>query len=538
MCVKWLPLMDAPLDISAPWVQKSAPARKLRDDSVAQVQPALSGLPDVLPQNSQRLLREVLTAREFELTENYTANELLAKLQSRELSSEELTRAFLRRAALAHAATNCLTELQWDDAIERAKYLDSLPEPIGPLHGLPISTKEHQGTKGRNKTTNASYVAYDAGCVFFARTTQPQAIMHLETVSNIYGRTTNPYNNTLTPGGSSGGESALIGIRGSLLGLGGDIGGSIRVPAAHCGIYGLKPSDQRLPLSGAAGHMFGKETILATNGPMSTDRDSLSLFMKVVLDAQPWRLEPALKVAPWIPYRFTRPLKIAVQWTDCVVQPHPPMIRALREVSEACKASGHTIVEWNCGKLNHQKGWELLESLFYPDGGKYVRDLMKQAGEPILPLTKWIMEQVHVKDLTMHELWKACSEREAYRMMYAKAWSATADEDGQEVDVILCPPNFGAATPHKQSKYWGYSSIWNLLDYPGVVFPVTTVDPAKDPKDAMYKPRNAEDEFVYHLYDPATFKDAPVGLQVIGRRHCDEKVMAALELIENAMGRK
>jgi Asp-tRNA(Asn)/Glu-tRNA(Gln) amidotransferase A subunit family amidase len=82
--------------------------------------------------------------------------------------------------------------------------------------------------------------------------------MHLETESNIYGRTVNPYNRNLTSGGSSGGESALIGLRGSVLvssvgslfsllkmlihikGLGGDIGGSIRVPAAHCGIYGFK----------------------------------------------------------------------------------------------------------------------------------------------------------------------------------------------------------------------------------------------------------------------------------------------------------
>ena len=58
---------------------------------------------------------------------------------------------------------------------------------------------------------------YDEGCVFYARTTQPQLIMHLETISNVYGRTVNPYNRNLTPGGSSGGESALLGMRGSIL---------------------------------------------------------------------------------------------------------------------------------------------------------------------------------------------------------------------------------------------------------------------------------------------------------------------------------
>jgi amidase len=262
-------------DINEPssWETQAKIPRKIRDDSLLKVQPPLRGLPDELPQNSQLLPSLVLTLRELELTQNYSVNELLAQLRTRKLSSEELTRAFLRRAAVAQHATNCLTELMWDDAIERAKYLDSLPEPLGPLHGLPISVKEHIGTKGKNQQSNASYVAFvgkhqgstllldtlwDAGCVYFARTAQPQTIMQLETESNIYGRTVNPYNRNLTPGGSSGGESALIGMRGSVLvslaaslfspikalihvkGVGGDIGGSIRVPAAHCGIYGFK----------------------------------------------------------------------------------------------------------------------------------------------------------------------------------------------------------------------------------------------------------------------------------------------------------
>jgi Asp-tRNA(Asn)/Glu-tRNA(Gln) amidotransferase A subunit family amidase len=120
----------------------------------------------------------------------------------------------------------------WDQAIERAKYLDSLPEPKGKLFGLPISTKEHHGMVGENVSTHASFVAwigkahgsnllydhlYDEGCVFYVRTTQPQTIMHLETISNIYGRTVNPYNRDLTAGGSSGGEGALLGFRGSIL---------------------------------------------------------------------------------------------------------------------------------------------------------------------------------------------------------------------------------------------------------------------------------------------------------------------------------
>lgn len=118
----------------------------------------------------------------------------------------------------------------WDEAIARAKYLDSLTQPVGPLHGLPISIKEHHGMKG--KKCNASTVSwidhpsdegflndtlYDAGCVFYVRTTGPQLLMHLECTSNIYGRTVNPHNRNLTSGGSSGGEGALVAMRGSVL---------------------------------------------------------------------------------------------------------------------------------------------------------------------------------------------------------------------------------------------------------------------------------------------------------------------------------
>ncbi|KAJ9640781.1 uncharacterized protein PV06_06983 [Exophiala oligosperma] len=539
--------------VKQPWEEKVKIPRKIRDDSVARVDPPLQGLPDKLPQNSQGLAQAILTPRELELT-GKSAIELLAKLQSRELSSEEVTRAFLRRAALAQHATNCLTELLWDEAIERARYLDSLPEPLGPLHGLPISTKEHHGSKSKNGVANASYVAwigmpqgsillydilYDAGCVFFARTTQPQTIMHLETESNIYGRTVNPYNRNLTPGGSSGGESALIGFRGSVLGVGGDIGGSIRCPAAHTGIYGFKPTTKRLPSSGQRTHMIGKETIHSTLGPMATNRDSLELFMKVALAAKPWRLDPGLTAKVWTPYQFTKPLKIAVQWWDGVVKPHPPMIRALKEVSEACKAAGMEVVEWDCTKLDHKKNWEITAGLYWPDGGAETLGRIEEAGEPILPLTKFIIhEQPAAKNYNMHELWKLVAERDAYRERYARAWTETGKDDGREVDVILCPPSFGAATPHEQSRYWGYTSTWNLLDYPGAVFPVTTVDQEKDKKDLDYVPKNAEDKFVYEMYSPEKYLDAPVSLQIIGRRSYDEKVLAALVEIEKALGRK
>ncbi|PLB50255.1 amidase [Aspergillus steynii IBT 23096] len=539
------------------WQEKVSWAQSKRDASLAKVEPQLQGLPSPLPPNSQELPKSVLTTRELEITENYSVTELLDILRQRKISVEEVTRAFLRRAAVAQIATNCLTELLWDEAIARAKHLDALPEPTGMLFGLPISVKEHHGMVGPNVTTSVSFVSWIGkehgsnllldtfwaeGCVFYARTTQPQSLMHLETNSNVYGRTVNPYNRDLTCGGSSGGEAALLGMRGSIFGIGGDIGGSIRCPAAHVGVYGFKPTTKRISATGQLSAMVGKETILSTVGPMAVDRASLSLFMNVALSAQPWRQDPSLTIKPWTPYTFTRPLKIAVQWWDGVVRPHPPMARALREVAAACRNAGMEVVDWDSEALDHRRGWEILSKLYWPDGGREVMGLLEESGEPVLPLTRFIIEEQGVRDLSMHELWEFCAQRDAYRAMYAQAWTATAtatapSSGSSEVDVILCAPSFGAATPHDRSRYWGYTAHWNLLDYPGAVFPVTTVDAAKDPVDATYVPRNEEDRFVHEMYAPERYVDAPVSLQVVGRRQEDEKVLAALGEIERAMGR-
>jgi amidase len=128
-------------------------------------------------------------------------------------------------------------------ALSRAGYLDAYlkqhKKPIGPLHGLPISVKEMIGMKdlglnagyvswwGKTATEDAHVlqILWNAGAVFYARTTQPQSMMHLETDNNLYGVTVNPYSEDVSAGGSSGGEGGLVGMRGSCLGVGSDIGG-------------------------------------------------------------------------------------------------------------------------------------------------------------------------------------------------------------------------------------------------------------------------------------------------------------------------
>lgn len=285
-------------------------------DTVSCVEPRIPDPPADLPLNVTSLPAKLLSTDVVRITESST-EDLLHKLATGRLTSKQVVNAFLQRAGLASKLVNCITELIPQKALERAAELDRYyarhGKPIGPLHGLPISVKEHIAMKGQD--LNAGFVSWvgnvapddglilkllwNAGCVFYARTTEPQTLMHLETSSNIYGVTVNPYNTKLTSGGSSGGEGALLGIRGSCLGIGTDIGGSIRSPAANQGLFGLRPSSYRLPLEGFAATMLGAEHIVPVVGPLSTSLEGVKIFMKALIDQKPWLYEPMLVPMPW-----------------------------------------------------------------------------------------------------------------------------------------------------------------------------------------------------------------------------------------------
>jgi amidase len=298
------------------WQDIAAIAQEHRDESISQLQPPIPDLPTGLPLNLTSLPANLLPKNVIEITES-PAEKLLHQMATGKLTSTEVTQSFLQRAGLASKLVNCITELLPERSLQRAadldKYYAQHGTPIGPLHGLPISVKEHIAMKGLD--LNAGFVSWvgnvapddglilkllwNAGCVFHARTTEPQTLMHLETSSNIYGVTVNPYNTNLTSGGSSGGEGALLGIRGSCLGIGTDIGGSIRSPAANQGIFGFKPTSYRLPLDGFAATMLGQEQIVPVVGPLSTSLEGIKIFMKTLIDQKPWLYEPLLVPMPW-----------------------------------------------------------------------------------------------------------------------------------------------------------------------------------------------------------------------------------------------
>jgi Asp-tRNA(Asn)/Glu-tRNA(Gln) amidotransferase A subunit family amidase len=354
-------------------------------------------------------------------------------------------------------------------------------------------------------------------------------MMHLETDSNLFGVTVNPYNSDCSSGGSSGGEGALIALHGSWLGIGTDVGGSIRNPATNYGVYGFKPTAFRIPTDGWGYMMAGADVVDSVLGPMSTSIKGLSLFMKTLIDATPWVDEPALIPMPWRTVELPQKLKIAVMWDDKVVLPHPPVISALRTIAQRLMNAGVEVVDWK--PYSHDRAWDIISSLYFTDGGAEDSSIMAASGEPWRPLTTWILkENLRVKKLSVGELNYWLEEREAYREGYAKVWNDTGSGSNDAIDAILCPVGPGVATKHNTANYWCYSSQWNLLDYPAVSFPVMHVDKNVDVKQE-HEPMSGLDRENWELYDPEAFHDLPISLQLVGRRFEDEKILAVLEHI-------
>jgi len=209
------------------------------------------------------------------------------------------------------------------------------------------------------------------GAILFVKTSVPHTLMSGETVNNIIVYTQNPRNRLLSCGGSSGGEGALIGLKGSPVGFGTDIGGSIRIPAAFNGLYGIRPTSGRLPYEGMANSMDGQNSVLSVVGPLGTTVGALKLAIKAVLGTQPWLHDPLVAEIPWRDEQEQAVLEIvkgsgggqlsfAVFRGDGVVNPQPPVRRAIDIVVHTVEKLGHKVIDWE--PPSHQKGLDIVVS--------------------------------------------------------------------------------------------------------------------------------------------------------------------------------
>ncbi|KAG1755245.1 general amidase [Suillus paluster] len=506
----------------------------------------------------------LLNAREIEIT-NTSVDILLEKLACGEWTAVDVTTAFSKRAIVAHQLVNCLTEIFVDRALARAAELDDhlkkTGKVVGPLHGLPISLKDQLCIKGLE--TTMGYVSWigqyaeknavlvdillECGAVPLVRTNIPQTLMWGETFNNVFGRTTNPHNRSLTSSGSSGGEGALIALKGSPLGVGSDIGGSIRGPSAFCGIYGLRPSYGRVPYCGARNSLEGQDSILSVFGPMTDSVGGIKVFMKAVVEAKPWLKDPLAVRKKWNEdeYNLTdhgsgKDLCFAIMWDDGVVVPHPPIRRSLKMTKAALQKAGHKVVDWK--PIKHRLLGEVTRDIWNAASAEDFMITTSVTGEPIIAtmeLDDVVASSLPQKSggITAYQLWQVQKLRQNIRKEYLDHWEATASETGtgRPVDAIICPAAPYAATPHGKNCYGYYTMVWNALDYPAAIFPVTTVDPILDGKELTHDFYDEIDKKVYEMYDPEKFKNAPVGLQLVGRTLEEEAVIRMTEIVDAAL---
>lgn len=182
-----------------------------------------------------------------------------------------------------------------------------------------------------------------AGAVFYSKTTMPQTGMMLETRSPLWGVTTNPFNNQLVSGGSSGGDGVLVAMRGSPIAPSSDIGGSIRAPAAFNGLYSIRPSADRIPKGGLRSTAPGNVSIKVSSGPVCHNIVDLKMFTKIInAHGSLAHFEPGIVPIPWreLPPPV-RKLSFGVWAFDGVCMPHPPILRAIKETTLRLTSHGH-----------------------------------------------------------------------------------------------------------------------------------------------------------------------------------------------------
>ncbi|XP_078574946.1 vitamin D3 hydroxylase-associated protein-like [Branchiostoma floridae x Branchiostoma japonicum] len=431
-----------------------------------------------------------------------TLPQLTQQLKDGQLSALQVLQAYQEKALAVHGGINCITE-PIPNALARAQELDSTDQKPGLLYGVPVSIKDNINIKGMANTLGLvkyleNYAEEDSvivrvlkkqGAVPFVKTNVPQLLFDIGCGNPLFGTTLNPRDPTRSPGGSSGGEAALIGGGGSILGIGNDVGGSIRIPAHFCGICGFKPTANRLSKKGYFTAAPGQQGLVSTCGPMARDVDSLVLVMKALLVPDMFQLDPLVPPIPFRQeiYESKTPLKIGyfLDWELALAA--PALTRAVKVTKEALEKAGHKLVPFQPPKSDHAFQ-DIIPKCLLADGGETIRSRM--SGEMADPRLKAMMPYLtmsyfrrkvvgfllkpisprvsrgmsHRLLRTIYDLWQRLVEREEYVREFLSTWEEA------DIDVLLCP-----AFPIPAFKYKGtraipettyYTNIFNLLNFP------------------------------------------------------------------------
>ncbi|XPS70934.1 Amidase [Ascochyta lentis] len=537
------------------WLQTVHAKRLVRENAINSYLDSSRTRPEILQLDASGRTKSSLR----DVTDIDGVADTLQAIASGAVSASTLCAAHVYRAIDAHRRTNCLTEILFDEATTQANELDKHFEKhgklVGPLHGICMTLKDQFDVEGFDSTLGYVGRAFkparqdcvlvtllkQMGAIIIAKSNLPQSIMWCETDNPLWGLTVHPKNSEFTPGGSTGGEGALLSLRGTVIGWGTDIGGSIRIPSHMNGLYGLKPSSTRLPYQGVSVSTDGQEHVPSVIGPMSRCIDSLVAVTKAVLDAAPWDRDPKCCPISWRPEIYeetqSRPLRIAVMTDDGVVRPHPAVARVLEDVAAKLKRAGHDMVSWNPGRL-HQECIEIMDQYYTADGGEDIRRDVEAGGEPYIPHVEALINKG--KPISVYSYWQLNKLKVAAQKRFLDLWRSTKGaETGQEIDVLLTPVMPHSAVPHRTCRWVGYTKVFNFVDYPAVVIPAGRVskelDSEASTKMDTYKPRNPLDEWNWKMFDVEAMDGMPIGVQVVARRLNEERALGAAKVIDHIL---
>ncbi|KAI0076500.1 amidase signature enzyme [Panus rudis PR-1116 ss-1] len=484
------------------------------------------------------------------------------------LDPVDVLTAFSKKALKAHEATNCLTEILISKAVDWAKNCNK----DGALAGMPVSLKDTAAVAGFDACIGYSAWTFkpmqkdsalvrllkDAGAVPFVKTNIPITLLSFESTNDVFGRSTNPHGKGFAPGGSTGGEAALLAYGGSRIGIGTDVAGSVRAPAHYSGIYTIKASMHRFLKAGNPTSIPGQIGIPAVYSPMTRTLEDLETFWKAVVEMKPWEYDYSCIPLPWREVNLKdKQLKFGVIWDDGVVAPSPACRRALKEVVSVLQSKGHRVVE-----IDPPSPYEALRfgsQLLLADAGKIATKPIRpgEFNEPgvetalrglrypkfLKKLYAWYLRYIRRDEVyaglvegwhekSVEEYYGLVAQREAYRSKWFDMWNE------EKLDFVLTVPNALPAVPHggmnKGFKTCGYTFLFNVLDYSAGVLPVTHVDSYLDQLPS-FTPRNQIEAEAYRMYDAKAMHGLPVGVQVVGRRLQEEHVLEAMKIIEGLL---
>jgi amidase len=405
-------------------------------------------------------------------------------VRSRKISPVELVRAHLEQIARVNPQINAVVDLLADRALAMAQACDEARArggPAGPLNGVPFSIKDSievedsrctAGTLGRRQAEvsrgDATLVARlrRAGAIPIAKTNLPDLLFAFESDNLLFGATKNPYGLDRTSGGSSGGEAALIAAGGSPMGLGSDAAGSVRVPAAFCGIASIKPTSGRLPRTGHFPPAGGWIERLWQMGPMARRVEDLSLMMRLLVGGDG-------ADATVVDMPFPDPAEVDLLRLRACFYTDNGFAAADAEVIQTVHAAARALSDVVADVVEEpppgvELAYDLEMKLLGPDGGDSLRAYLHSLGsQEVHPLLSGWLEKLERYRTDLAGFAGYWAEWDCFRSQAARFL--------KRFDVILCPVSARPAVPHGTSivdenfRGFSYTMAYNVLGWPAAV---------------------------------------------------------------------